>query len=417
MRATLAWSYDLLSEQEQRLFTNLAVFSGSFGLEAAEQICYADLNILQSLIEKSLVRHAENGRHFLLETTREFALELFAASDERDEIRARHARWYLALGVAARGQDPERAEALIRLRQDAADVGLALAWSLDHDVAAGLPLAESLFREWLAAGRVGELARWYERALADPDALAPGDRADALAGLGLTLEFEENVVPARRALTEALALYQQAGNDRGRVRVLNNLGGVEWVAGSSEQAIPWHEQALAISERLDDPEEMARSLHYLADSLRDTGEFERAAKLLTRSIEISRARGLGSGKSALHSLGDLSLDKGDMSDAARYYRESLALGIAEEDVRHCAYCLAGLACVAARNQDGTVAGRLWTLAERVEHEIGFRMLAAERGRYERTLTPAVRNSGEYRAGIAAAADLDPLTAAAEILRI
>lgn len=416
MRAALAWSYELLSEPEQRLFTNLAVFSGGFELEAAEHICDADLDILQSLIEKSLVRQAENGRHFLLETTREFALEQFAASDECDEIRARHARWYLALGVAARGHDPERAEARIRLREDAADAGLALSWALDHDIAAALPLVDSLFKEWLAAGRIGELARWYERALADSEALAPGDRADALAGLGMALEFEENPDPARTALTEALALYEQTGNERGRVRVLNNLGGVEWVAGFSERAIAWHEQALAISEHLDDPEETARSLHYLADSLRDTGEFERATKLCMRSIEICRTRGISSGYPALHSLGDLSLDKGDLSEAASYYREALALGIEDRNMRHCAYCLAGLACVAARNQDATAAGRMWTLAERIEHEIGFRMLAAERGRYERTLTPALRDSDEYRAGVAAAADLDPLTVAAEILR-
>jgi predicted ATPase/class 3 adenylate cyclase len=416
MRAALAWSYDLLSEAEQRLFANLAVFNGSFELEAAERICDANLDVLQSLIEKSLVRHAENGRYFLLETTREFAREVFAASDERDEIRARHARWYLALGVAARGHDPERAEALIRLRQDAADAGLALSWALDHDIAAALPLADSLFKEWLAVGRIGELARWYERALADPDALAPADRADALAGLGLTLEFEENVDPARTALTEALALYRQAGNERGRVRVLNDLGGIEWVAGSSERAIAWHEQALALSEHLDDPEEMARSLHYLADSLRDTGSFERAIELYTRCIEVHRRRGVGGGKHALHSRGDLWLDMGNMSDAARDYREALALGIEDEDMRHCAYCLAGLACVAARNEDATAAGRLWTLVERIEHELGFRILAQERGRYERILTPAVRDSDGYRAGIAAAAALDPLTTAGEILR-
>lgn len=416
MRAALAWSYDLLSEPERRLFAALAVFGGSFELEAAEQICDADLDILQSLIEKSLVRHAEKGRYFLLETTREFALEQFAASDGRDEIRARHARWYLALGVAARGHDPERTEALIRLRQDAANVGLALSWALDRDIAGGLPLADSLFKDWLGAGRIGELARWYERALAGPDALAPGDRADALAGLGMALEFEENLDPARTAFTEALALYAQTGNERGRMRVLNGLGGVEWVAGFSERAIAWHEQALAIAERLDDPEETVRSLHYLADSVRDIGELDRATELCVRSIEICRTRGLGSGYSMLHSLGDLSLDRGDLADAARYYRESLALGLDEENMRHCAYCLAGLACVAARSQDATTAGRLWTLAERIEHEVGFRMLAAERRRYERTLTPALRDNEGYRAGVAAAADLDPLTEAAKLLR-
>jgi len=416
MRAALAWSYELLNEPERRLFDKLAVFSGSFELETAEQICDADLDILQSLTEKSLVRHVDNGRHSLLETTREFALERFAMSDERDEIRARHARWYLALGIAARGHDPERAKALIRLRENAADASLALSWALDHDIAGALPLADALFSDWLAAGRIGELARWYERAVANSEALARDERADALAGLGLTLEFAEELDPARTALTEALALYEQTGNDRGTVRVLNDLGGVEWVAGSSERAIVWHERALAISERIDDPDETVRSLHYLADSLRDTGNFDQATELYLRAIEICRTRGVSRGHSVLHSLGDLSLDKSELSDAARSYRQSLSLGIEEENMRHCAYCLAGLACVAVRNNDLTAAGQLWTLAERIEHELGFRMLAAERRRYERTITPAVRCTGEYRDGAATVADLEPLTAAAEVLR-
>ena len=187
MRATIAWSYDLLSEPEQRLFTRLAVFVGSFELEAAEQICGADLDAMRSLIDKSLVRHGDNGRLFLLQTTREYALEQFDSSDERDEIRARHARWYFALGVADGDGPREGTDDLIRLRQDAANVGLALAWALDHDIAAALPLADALFTPWLGAGRIRELERWYERALADPTALSSGDRAKALAGLGFAL--------------------------------------------------------------------------------------------------------------------------------------------------------------------------------------------------------------------------------------
>jgi hypothetical protein len=81
-----------------------------------------------------------------------------------------------------------------------------------------------------------------------------------------------------------------------------------------------------------------------------------------------------------------------------------------------AYCLAGLACVAARNEDGRAAGRLWTLAERWEHEVGFRMLGAERVRYERNLPSVFRAGDEYRAGAAEAMDLDVPTATAEIFR-
>jgi hypothetical protein len=84
-------------------------------------------------------------------------------------------------------------------------------------------------------------------------------------------------------------------------------------------------------------------------------------------------------------------------------------------MRHCAYCLAGLACVAARQRDATTAGRLWALAERTEHEIGFLILGAERRRYEEILTADVRDDERYRAGAAAAADLDPLIVAAEIV--
>jgi tetratricopeptide (TPR) repeat protein len=187
------------------------------------------------------------------------------------------------------------------------------------------------------------------------------------------------------------------------------------IAGAPESALAWAEQALPIYERLDDTPGIARTLHRIAEALRDLGEFERSAELFARSIEIRRANGLGSGASTVHSLGDLYLDKGDILTAGRHYREALALSLQEGDVRLRAYCLAGLACVAARNEDATAAGRLWTLAERLEHEIGFRMVAAERVRYERNLTPPLTNTDDYRAGIADAANVDPLTAAAEIV--
>jgi predicted ATPase/DNA-binding SARP family transcriptional activator len=415
MRATIAWSYDLLTRPEQRLFTRLAVFVGSFELEAAEQICDADLDAMRSLIDKSLVRHGENGRLFLLHTTREYALEQFDSSDERDEIRARHARWYFALGVADGDRPREGTDDLIRLRQDAANVGLALAWALDHDIAAALPLADAVFTPWLGAGRIRELERWYERALTEPTALSPGDRAKALTGLGQALVFLERLEPARAALIEALTLYRDAGDERGETLVLLRLGAAEFIAGARESALAWAEQALPIYERLDDTLGIARTLHHIAEALRDLGDFERSAELFARSIEIRRANGLGSGGASVHSLGDLYLDAGDMPTAERYYREALALGLQERDVRLGVYCLAGLACVAARNEDATAAGRLWTLAERLEHEIGFRMVAAERVRYERNLTPPLTNTDEYRAGIADAANIDPLTAAAEIV--
>jgi predicted ATPase/DNA-binding SARP family transcriptional activator len=414
LQATIDWSYQLLTEHEQQLFARIGVFAGGFTLPAAESVCQADLDTLQALTDRSLIK-AQDGRYSMLETIREYALELFDSSDERDEIRARHARWYFALGVGDGDGPRDGTDDLIRLRQDAANVGRALAWALDHEIAAALPLADALFIPWLGAGRIRELERWYERALADPTALSPGDRAKALAGLGSALVFLERIDQARTALIEALTLYRDAGDERGQTLVLLRLGAAEFIAGAPESALAWAEQALPIYERLGDTLGIARTLHHIAEALRDLGDLRRSAELFARSIEIRRANGLGSGAATVHSLGDLYLDAGDTPTAERYYREALALGLQEGDVRLGAYCLAGLACVAARNEDATAAGRLWTLAERLEHEIGFRMVAAERVRYERHLTPPLTNTDEYRAGIADAANIDPLTAAGEIV--
>ena len=100
LRATIAWSYELLTPEEQATFAKLAVFAGGCTLEAAEEICGADVDAIASLVDKSLIRHS-GDRYWMLQTIREYARELLEESGEADAVRGRHAEHYLALAELA----------------------------------------------------------------------------------------------------------------------------------------------------------------------------------------------------------------------------------------------------------------------------------------------------------------------------
>ena len=143
MRATIGWSYDLLPEAEQALFRRLGVFAGSFELEAAEAVCGADLDGLQSLIEKSLLRRDGRGRFFLLELTREYALEQLHAAG-RGSGTAPASRRLVPAARKARRRAPESAEQgrwLLRLDADTDNLRAVLAWCSEHDPAGAIELA------------------------------------------------------------------------------------------------------------------------------------------------------------------------------------------------------------------------------------------------------------------------------------
>jgi predicted ATPase len=107
LRATIEWSYDLLSDPEQQLFARLSVFSGGCTLEAAEEVCGCDVDTLQSLVEKSLLRFS-NERYWMLETIRDYAREL-EEPGKAEEVRQRHTQHFLTLAEDAephlRGND------------------------------------------------------------------------------------------------------------------------------------------------------------------------------------------------------------------------------------------------------------------------------------------------------------------------
>ena len=168
LRTTIAWSHDLLSPREQQLFARMAVFVGGCTLDAAEEVADADLDTLQSLVEKSLLRRTDD-RFWMLETIREYALDRLDREDRADELRRRHADFFrdLVEGLESMFLGPQETEAFDQLRSELGNLRAALEWMIDRGAGdAALRLATGgLQRFWRVSGHLAEGRDWLEKAL------------------------------------------------------------------------------------------------------------------------------------------------------------------------------------------------------------------------------------------------------------
>jgi predicted ATPase/class 3 adenylate cyclase len=406
MRAAIEWSVELLAEPEQALFRRLGVFAGSFELEAAEAVCGTGLDGLQSLTEKSLLRRDPHGRFFLLELTREYALEQLNSDAEGAVLRRRHADWYLGLAKLAedRLRSADQGLWLSRLRAETDNFRVVLAWLLEEDLPRGVELAVTLREPWEMHGHLEELVEWFERALATPGATDARTRAVGLGAYGDALLLLEQHDRAREPLEESLVLFRGAGDRLGEASVLNRLDMVAWAQGDILQAIELAEASLAIYREKDDRRGIARALVHMGVDLFEIGDTERGTRALDEARSIySELDDRSAAAGFLHTLGDLALDRRDPQGAANHYREAGEIALELDDERTEMYCVAGLACVAALRADAHTAGRRWGTVESAENRLGMRILTAERVRYERLLGP-LEHDHSFRAGYGAAHD-------------
>jgi predicted ATPase/class 3 adenylate cyclase/DNA-binding winged helix-turn-helix (wHTH) protein len=418
MRATIGWSYDLLPQPEQALFRRLGVFAGSFELEAAEAVCDADLDGLQSLIEKSLLRRDGQNRFFLLELTREYALERLHAAREEAELSRRHADWAMQLAKRADEhlESAEQGRWLMRLEADTDNLRAALAWCSERDPEGAIALVSTVFGLWMMHGQLQELIPRLERALRTSATLDTHTRAAGLRTLGSALSFTEQYDKAREPLEESLALFRQLGDQSGEASALTMLGMGFSNQGSFPRGIDLLQAALAISRENGDKRSVARVLNIIAGCYIDAGDLERAKPAIEEAVAIHKELGhKGAAASDLGTLADVALAQGDHQQAERHAREALEMVTGVGDERNDLYSVAQLACAAALRRDVYAAGRLWAVAEATEKRLGMRMLTSERARYERIVAP-LENDQIFQAGYHDGRDVDLARAVRELAR-
>lgn len=393
---TLAWSYDLLDEAEQALFRRLSGFLGGWTLDAAEAVCTAagdlDLDVLdglESLADKSLIRHEEESsggepRFLMLQSIREYGLELLAQHGELEALRSAHAAYYLAFAQDAERAlaGPEQGRWLGRLEDEHENLRAALEWSRDsHDAALAVELAGTLGRFWVTRGYHGEGHAWLEESLAmngGSDHVQAAPRAKALHRLA-TIDLELGDYPhAAARYQESLDLYRELKDERGTAIALNGLGGTARYEGDYARAQALFEESLALLRALGDRAAIPGRLMNLGQVVARRGDYARAAALFEESLGLSRAQGNTRGVVLTQeSLGVVAFTQGDLARAAPLFRESLALAWQLGMKYEVALILHYLAEIEHREGHLEHAAHLFGAAEALHNEIGGTLPADE----------------------------------------
>jgi predicted ATPase len=386
LRDTIAWSHGLLSAPAQALFRRISVFHGGCTLDAVVEICgdgsLEVLEELRALVANSLVRRTDSpagdSRYTLLETVREFGVEVLQNSGEADIIRQRHASFFLTLAEQADAKQTttERDVWLDRLEADQGNLHGALGWSLERGTAeTALGLAGFLLPFWQFRFHSSGGLDWVRRALALGQDVSPPVRRKAVYCAGMLAYMQGELAEAERFLTDALARYE-AANDPGMTgRAEVGLGRLAWDDDDLEAARTWFASSLRRFEACGDEVGRAHSLHGLGLVAYKEGDFLQAETFLRDALAIWQSLGFTweLARCIPGHLADVARAAGNLTEATILHQECLALNWAAQDLENVSWSLAGLALIAAVDGKGTQpdqAVRLMALADRIEELTG-----------------------------------------------
>lgn len=410
LHATMNWSYQLLSPQEQALWQRLSIFAGGFTLDATELVCDDHLitredllDLLTKLIDKSIVIAKEDGstkRYLLLETIKQFGDERLHESGQREFFRGRHLTWYWARAKEADAMGSTGPQQQIWFERESHNIRAAIRWSKEsRSVEAGLGLVCATFDFARRRGYLRELRYHLEELLAlwdgpsteavlkamhdlastiyfqgDHDLAeqqyqglllkatqtgTPAMMASALTGIGLLAEKRGEYTHAQLMYEQTLTIYQALADQTLCSAALNNLGRVARFQGDHQRARRLHEEALAIDRRLRYSAGVAAAQGSLGLVAEELGEYEEAGSLHAEALTFWRQQRNHPliALTLLH-LGIVSMATGRLAEARSFIQESLVIYKELENQGGMAESLEGLAAVASAESRNEQAARL-----------------------------------------------------------
>ncbi len=409
LRATMDWSYDLLSDSERTVLRRLSVFGGGWTLEAAEAICSGDgiegayvLNLQTGLVEKSLVvveTHGGEARYRLLETIRQYAQDRLLEAGEAEKVRKQHRDWYLKLVERAQPeiQGPKQTAWLERLETEHENLRAALEWSNTEEgrTEPGLRLAAALWDFWQVHGHFAEGRWWLQNMLArSRDSPAPV-RAKALVGAAILAWRQSDYEAATMLLQESLALFRELDDLSGSGQALHLFGMIAEHEGDYDRARTLLAESLVLCRKSGDRRRIAISLNALGEVARCQCDYAAARASYEESLALRREVGEKRGVAvSLGNLGHVALYQGHTERAGVLFREALGLawelmykvGIAEY--------LGGLAGAAVAEGRATRAARLLAASEGLLNTLDARLEPPDRAEYERSIAAARAGLGD-----------------------
>jgi predicted ATPase/class 3 adenylate cyclase len=416
MRATIAWSHDLLSAEEQHLFRRLAAFAGGFTLDAGTEVADPDgaldaFAVVASLLDKSLLRQEEGvgdePRFRMLETVREYGVERLEESSEAADVRTRHAAHFGALAErAAVGlHGPNEMMWTAALEADHDNLRAALDWLSRTEPEAALALAARLGYFWHSIGQFTEGRQWFDRVLALPQPNRPSPtHFMALDWAGMFAHYQGDHPEAHALLDEALAEAHALEEEFHLAYIKMDLGLVAADGGQYDRAAEHLDVAVTHFREHGDRYWLAEALIHRCIVSYGRGHLEQAETECVEGLDLAQGTSNATaGFMASLMLGHVATARGLLAQAAGRYRATLADlevfgGFVERwerwDTQGQARILPGVAVLAAAHGAGTSSARLFGMAETARELIGLVPALPESAVYDRTAAAVREQIGE-----------------------